>query len=647
MITGDKLLSPNIKDDLKACTDSNNINGEFVKVILISMAGSEGLDFKFIRQINILEPWYNIHRTEQIIGRGVRTCSHKDLELKKRNVKIYLHGTLMSNISIESVDLLIYRKSEIKAKQIGIITKIMKEMSVDCNLNIELLKYSEENLKKVYEDGIELMLSNNEIVKYNIGDKSNTALCDYMETCSYNCKNKGRDLYSKDESILNTYNEDFMKLNNEIIVKKIKNLFIEKFFYTKLEIIQNLSIDEKISILAINNGLNEMINNKIMLKDRYNRNGYIINIDELYIYQPEELNKSNSSLYSKTVPLNLQTNKIQFNVPESIKTTKLKFDRQNIDKDLYTYRDNGPDYDNNLFTTINNIFNAIVNTNREEILKLSENKEVIYSLYELCSKIKTGEYKDINIYSTKNSGAIIDDKFFTQIIIHILLDSLDFKNHKELFEFVFKDEFMVYKNSEKDIYIIIKNYYENNIIYKEIDKNTRKIIIFPINIVASDVIKSDFNYLDKKLYQYCIFNIDNKNKLIPGKYLDYEEFKDIINDKFNIKIENNETKVINYGIILGTIKYSDNIIYSKKNNFIIKYDFRIKTLKDKFILNQYNDGRICTTSSKNDINNLCTDLELDEKNFVKSLKKLNLLCIGIEIFLRFYDIINKNNKRWF
>ena len=40
-----------------------------------------------------------------------------------------------------------------------------------------------------------------------------------------------------------------------------------------------------------------------------------------------------------------------------------------------------------IYSTINNIFNAIVNTNREEILKLSENK-VIYSLYELCSKIK-------------------------------------------------------------------------------------------------------------------------------------------------------------------------------------------------------------------------------------------------------------------
>ena len=64
-------------------------------------------------------------------------------------------------------------------------------MSVDCNLNIELLKHSEDNLKKIYKDGIELVLSNNEKVIYNIGDKPNTALCDYMETCSYNCKNKG------------------------------------------------------------------------------------------------------------------------------------------------------------------------------------------------------------------------------------------------------------------------------------------------------------------------------------------------------------------------------------------------------------------------------------------------------------------------
>ena len=61
---------------LKAATNDDNSNGEIIKVILLSKAGNEGLDFKFIRQIHILEPWY-INSLEQTIGRGVRNCSHK------------------------------------------------------------------------------------------------------------------------------------------------------------------------------------------------------------------------------------------------------------------------------------------------------------------------------------------------------------------------------------------------------------------------------------------------------------------------------------------------------------------------------------------------------------------------------------------
>ena len=57
MITGDKQLSPSNKKELKVCTDPENINGEKVKVIVISRAGSEGLDFKNIRQVHILEPY--------------------------------------------------------------------------------------------------------------------------------------------------------------------------------------------------------------------------------------------------------------------------------------------------------------------------------------------------------------------------------------------------------------------------------------------------------------------------------------------------------------------------------------------------------------------------------------------------------------
>ena len=88
MITGDIHLSPfKNRLEMKAITDDKNKNGEMVKVVIISKAGAEGLDFRNIRQVHILEPWYNLNREEQVIGRAVRNCSHKDLPFAKRNVE--------------------------------------------------------------------------------------------------------------------------------------------------------------------------------------------------------------------------------------------------------------------------------------------------------------------------------------------------------------------------------------------------------------------------------------------------------------------------------------------------------------------------------------------------------------------------------
>ena len=55
MITGDPRLSPNNDFEVKGLTNDDNKDGNKVKVILISKAGSEGIDFKFIRQIHILQ----------------------------------------------------------------------------------------------------------------------------------------------------------------------------------------------------------------------------------------------------------------------------------------------------------------------------------------------------------------------------------------------------------------------------------------------------------------------------------------------------------------------------------------------------------------------------------------------------------------
>ena len=90
LITGDGKLTPNLRKELEGVTNRRNSDGRDVKVVIVTRAGSEGLDFSFIRQMHILDPWYNLNRTEQIIGRAVRNKSHCVLPYEKRNTEIFI-----------------------------------------------------------------------------------------------------------------------------------------------------------------------------------------------------------------------------------------------------------------------------------------------------------------------------------------------------------------------------------------------------------------------------------------------------------------------------------------------------------------------------------------------------------------------------
>ena len=174
MITGDKDFSQKNDEDVKYVTSRANADGSLVKVILISMAASEGLDFKNIRQVHILEPWYNMNRIEQIIGRAVRNQSHCDLEFEDRNVEIYLHCTVL-NTDEESADLYVYRSAEKKALQIGEVTRLMKENAVDCQLNIGQTNFTEKELEKnIANQNINIRVSSGKTVPFKIGDKPRT-----------------------------------------------------------------------------------------------------------------------------------------------------------------------------------------------------------------------------------------------------------------------------------------------------------------------------------------------------------------------------------------------------------------------------------------------------------------------------------------
>lgn len=69
----------------------NNHYGEIIKVLMITSSGAEGIDLKNIRHIHLVEPYWHPVRLEQVIGRGVRICSHADLPEQLRNVKVYLY----------------------------------------------------------------------------------------------------------------------------------------------------------------------------------------------------------------------------------------------------------------------------------------------------------------------------------------------------------------------------------------------------------------------------------------------------------------------------------------------------------------------------------------------------------------------------
>jgi len=69
----------------------NNHYGDVVKILMITASGAEGIDLKNIRYVHLMEPYWHPVRLEQVIGRAIRICSHKDLPEELRNVKVYLY----------------------------------------------------------------------------------------------------------------------------------------------------------------------------------------------------------------------------------------------------------------------------------------------------------------------------------------------------------------------------------------------------------------------------------------------------------------------------------------------------------------------------------------------------------------------------
>ena len=135
---------------------ATNYYGEIIKIFMITAAGAEGISLQNVRHVHITEPYWHPVRTEQVIGRARRICSHHNLPEGERNVKVYMYLMTFSEkfkkedkLSIElklhdvskidkktpmTSDEALYEISTIKETINKQLLKAIKESSMDCLL---------------------------------------------------------------------------------------------------------------------------------------------------------------------------------------------------------------------------------------------------------------------------------------------------------------------------------------------------------------------------------------------------------------------------------------------------------------------------------------------------------------------------------
>ena len=130
-----------VKEEIKFIfNQKSNLDGSNIKIILGSPSIKEGVSLLRVEQVHIIEPYWNLSRIIQIMGRAIRFCSHKDVPKKKRLVNIYLYLATYSNE--KTIDQYIWSLAKKKNKLINQFEKVLKESAIDCKLFYNRNSYS-------------------------------------------------------------------------------------------------------------------------------------------------------------------------------------------------------------------------------------------------------------------------------------------------------------------------------------------------------------------------------------------------------------------------------------------------------------------------------------------------------------------------
>ena len=151
------MVPPNIAKKLEERDPDGkkNVMGAVIKVLMITASGAEGINLKNTRYVHIVEPYWNMVRVDQVVGRARRICSHEELPPELRTVEVFIYLSVFSEkqkTDRNYIDLMnqdtsrfdetipvttdetMYEISVQKNKINQRILEVVKQSSVDCAL---------------------------------------------------------------------------------------------------------------------------------------------------------------------------------------------------------------------------------------------------------------------------------------------------------------------------------------------------------------------------------------------------------------------------------------------------------------------------------------------------------------------------------
>lgn len=305
-----------------------NMYGKLVKVLLGSKISGEGIDFKRIRQVHIVEGRFHQTKMDQVEGRAVRNGSHIDLPPEERNVDIFkyclvppkkIKGVLGKT---ETIDERLYALSEDKDRRIKEVVRLLKEAAVDC-------MFEHDNNVRLIRRTIHLQDSKGRNITFVTGDKPYSRECDYQKNCDYACVWKPKKMKMLlDKS---TYGPEFAMADIEKAREHIQEIFRVNLAVDQKSLFSYLKkkapgIDDIYIYMALELLMNP--DGYYAVYDKYGREGYLLNRGDLYIYHPFVVRDTSAPSYYKKTPLAVKPS----DVPFPVEMMEEKIDEKTVNK---------------------------------------------------------------------------------------------------------------------------------------------------------------------------------------------------------------------------------------------------------------------------------------------------------------------------